>query len=119
MDVRNLCGKMGFRWSDFLVRHCFGLGSFALIVILFAVSVRLLAGRWHYSMLRTFLLTVTGTFGASLILALVSSPFGLSNAFGGGLGGVAVDEIVVFGRVAGEGSLVYATWGGSGGFEII
>lgn len=35
------------------------------------------------------------------------------------MAGVAVDEIVVFGRVAGEGSLVYATWGGSGGFEII
>ena len=96
MDVRNLCGKMGFRWSDFLVRHCFGLGSFALIVILFAVSVRLLAGRWHYSMLRTFLLTVTGTFGASLILALVSSPFGLSNAFGGGLGGQCGKSVVAW-----------------------
>ena len=96
MDVRNLCGKMGFRWSDFLVRHCFGLGSFALIVILFAVSVRLLAGRWHYSMLRTFLLTVTGTFGASLILALVSSPFGLSNAFGGGLGGQCGESVVAW-----------------------
>lgn len=96
MDVRNLCGKMGFRWSDFLVRHCFGLGSFALIVILFAVSVRLLAGRWHYSMVRTFLLTVTGTFGASLILALVSSPFGLSNAFGGGLGGQCGESVVAW-----------------------
>ncbi|MGN0202057.1 MAG: DNA translocase FtsK [Candidatus Cryptobacteroides sp.] len=95
-EVRNLCGKLGFRWSDFLVRHCFGLGSFALIVILFAVSVRLLAGRWHYSMLRTFLLTLTGTMGASLILGYISSTFGLANAFGGGLGGRCGDSVIAW-----------------------
>ena len=47
-------------------------------------------------MVRTFLLTVTGTFGASLILALVSSPFGLSNAFGGGLGGQCGESVVAW-----------------------
>ena len=59
VEIRNLAGKLGFRWSDLLVRKWFGLGSLALIIILFAVSVRLLLQRWHYSMLKTILLTVS------------------------------------------------------------
>ena len=55
IEVSNICGKLGFKWSYFLVTQCFGLGSFALILILFAVSMRLLLKRWHYSMLRTIL----------------------------------------------------------------
>lgn len=96
MEVRNICGKLGFKWSDFLVRHCFGLGSFALIVILFAVSVRLIADRWHYSLLRTFLLTATGTICTSLVLGYISSVLGLANAFGGGLGGRCGDSALLW-----------------------
>lgn len=93
-DVRNLCGSLGFRWSDLLVRRWLGLGSFALTVILFAVSVRLLMKRWHFSMLRTILLTVIGGFVASFVLAFVSNIFGLGNCFGGGLGGQCGDTVV-------------------------
>lgn len=60
VEVSNMAGKMGYRWADLLVRRWFGLGSLAFVVILFAVSVRLLLHRWRYSMVKTTLLTVTG-----------------------------------------------------------
>ena len=30
VEIRNLAGKLGFKWSDLLVRKWFGLGSLAL-----------------------------------------------------------------------------------------
>ena len=41
VEVANLGGKIGYRWSHFLVARCFGLGSFALVVLLCAVAYRL------------------------------------------------------------------------------
>ncbi|MBQ8061693.1 MAG: DNA translocase FtsK 4TM domain-containing protein, partial [Bacteroidales bacterium] len=98
VEIRNLAGKLGYRWSDLLVRRWFGLGSLALIVILFAVSVRLLLQRWHYSMLKTVLLTVSGALVASFILSFVSDLFGWSNVFGGGLGGECGEAVVGWSR---------------------
>ena len=102
--VSNVAGKMGYRWADLLVRRWFGLGSLAFVVILFAVSVRLLLHRWHYSMVKTALLTVTGAMTSSFILAFVSDLSGLGNAFGGGLGGECGESVigwvsVVFGEI--------------------
>ncbi len=87
VEVNNVAGRIGFRWSDFLVRECFGLGSFALIILLLAVSIRILFGKWYHSMLRTIAETLTGALLASTILAFVSDFTGMQNAFGGGLGG--------------------------------
>lgn len=98
LDVSNLCGKLGYKWSDLLVRRWLGLGSLAFIVILFAVSVRLLLRRWSHSMLKTILLTVSGAMIASFILAFISNLFGLTNAFGGGLGGQCGDSAVLWCR---------------------
>ena len=104
VEVSNVAGKMGFRWADLLVRRWFGLGSLAFVVILFAISVRLLLHRWHYSMVKTALLTVSGAMLSSFILAFISDLFGLGNALGGGLGGECGDSvvgwaIVVFGNI--------------------
>ena len=104
VEVNNVAGKMGFRWADLLVRRWFGLGSLAFVVILFAISVRLLLHRWHYSMVKTALLTVSGAMLSSFILAFISDLFGLGNALGGGLGGECGDSvvgwaIVVFGNI--------------------
>ena len=104
VDVSNMAGKMGYRWADLLVRRWFGLGSLAFVVILFAVSVRLLLHRWRYSMVKTTLLTVTGAMLSSFILAFVSDLSGLGNAFGGGLGGECGESVVkwasvVFGNI--------------------
>ena len=104
VEVSNMAGKMGYRWADLLVRRWYGLGSLAFVVILFAVSVRLLLHRWRYSMVKTTLLTVTGAMLSSFILAFVSDLSGLGNAFGGGLGGECGESVVkwasvVFGNI--------------------
>ncbi len=94
VEVSNAGGKLGYRWADLLVRKWFGLGSLAFIVILFAVSVRLLLSRWRYSMLKTTLLTFSGALVASFALAFVSDLTGLGNAFGGGLGGECGESVI-------------------------
>lgn len=94
VEVSNVGGKLGYRWADLLVRKWFGLGSLAFIVILFAVSVRLLLRRWRYSMLKTTLLTFSGALVASFALAFVSDLTGLGNAFGGGLGGECGESVI-------------------------
>ena len=98
VEIRNACGKLGYQWGDVLVRRWFGLGSLAFIVILFAVTVRLLLKRWHYSMTKTILLTVSGALVASFILSFISYLFGWGNAFGGGLGGNLGETVVGWSR---------------------
>ena len=34
IEVNNLGGKLGYRWSHFLMAECFGFGSFALVFLL-------------------------------------------------------------------------------------
>lgn len=97
-DASNIAGKLGFRWANLLVREWFGLGSLVLIIALFAISVRLLLGRWHYSMPKTLLLTLSGGLLLSFILAYISGLFGLGNLFGGGLGGECGESVVSWSR---------------------
>ncbi len=99
VEVSNIAGKVGYRWADLLVRRWFGIGSLAFVVILSAVSVRLLLHKWNYSMLKTTLLTVSGAMIASFILAFVSDLAGLGNVFGGGLGGECGESVIIWARV--------------------
>ena len=87
VEVNNLAGKFGFKWGYFLITKCFGLGSFALIIILFAVTSKLLFKKEFYPIGRTFLISTTGAIIFSLILTFASNFFGGNLAFGGGLGG--------------------------------
>lgn len=103
-EVSNMCGKLGYRWSDFLVRGCFGLGSFAFVLILCAVSIRLLTHGWRRSLLKTVLITVFGAFVVSFTLAYVSILAGFENSLGGGLGGecgssAAIWSLNLFGNI--------------------
>ncbi|MBO7643613.1 MAG: DNA translocase FtsK 4TM domain-containing protein [Bacteroidales bacterium] len=86
-QVANAAGSLGYRTGKFLVGDFLGLGSLALIVILVVIAVRLLTGKWILPLGRTLLLTLTGAFVASLLLAYIGRIAGLSTAFGGGLGG--------------------------------
>ncbi len=86
-EVANAAGSLGYRTGKFFVCDFLGLGSIALLVILVVISVKLLTGRWILSFARTVLLTFTGAFAASLLLAYVGKIAGLATAFGGGLGG--------------------------------
>lgn len=85
--VSNLGGKLGYRWAYFLVTRCFGLGSFALVVLLFAAAARLFYMKRTVGMFRTTILTVSGALIVSLIASYLSGLIGSDLAFGGGLGG--------------------------------
>ncbi len=98
VHISNIAGKLGYKWANLLVREWFGLGSLALILIMFAVSVRLLLGRWHYSMTRTILLTISGALVASFLLSFISDIAGWGNVFGGGLGGECGESVVSWSR---------------------
>ena len=84
--VHNWGGKWGASWSALLVYRWFGLGAFALIVLMVILAARML-GRKSVSLVKSVLLTVTGALLASFILAFVSRVSGQEYWFGGGLGG--------------------------------
>lgn len=83
----NAAGKLGHLTGRLLVCELFGLGSFALLIILTAVSVRLLTQKWHVSLIKTALIAIFGAFITSLLLAYLSKLFGWTEMFAGGLGG--------------------------------
>ena len=94
VDVANLGGKIGYKWSYFLVARCFGLGSFALVFLMGAVAYRLFFWNRHIGLLRTSFITVSGAFLSSLLFAYVSICFGSDTFFGGGLGGDAGSAVI-------------------------
>lgn len=93
-DAANAAAKLGCRTGHFLVCTLFGLGSFALPVILAAVSARLIADKWPYSLAKTTVIALTGAFVTSLLFAFIGKVAGLDYAFGGGLGGRMGSDIV-------------------------
>ena len=80
-------GKLGYRTGRLLVCECFGFGSFAIPLILGVVSLRLFAGKFKSTLLKTILLSLFGALIAAVTLSFISSLTGLETAFGGGLGG--------------------------------
>lgn len=86
-DATNAAGSLGFRTGHFLVSELFGIGSLALLIILLAISARLLSGKWQSSLARTGIITLFGAFMASLALSYIGSLLGMETAFDGGLGG--------------------------------
>ena len=94
--VANAAGSLGYGTGKFLVADFLGLGSFALLVILVVIAVKLLTGKWIASPGRTILLTLTGAFAASLLLAYIGSLAGLGTAFGGSLGGACGATVTDF-----------------------
>lgn len=105
VDVSNWGGKLGYRWSAFLVSDCFGLGSFALIFLLFAIAYRLFYWKKSIGLVKLTFVSVLAAFISSLIMAFCSSRFGADICFGGGLGGYAGSAVVqgmenLFGGIA-------------------
>lgn len=92
--VGNAAGKLGLRTGHLLVCELFGLGSFALLIILTAISIRLLAHKWPYPFVKSTLIALFGAFIASLVLAFCGHLAGLDTIFGGGLGGRCGAEAV-------------------------
>ena len=98
VGVHNSAGKFGHRWSWMLVGRWFGLGSLLLVVMLGAVSVRLVFGSRNFSVVKAVLLMLTGAIISSYILAFFSRLTGMDNAFGGGLGGECGSLVVSWSR---------------------
>ena len=96
VEVANWGGKLGYKWSVFLVARCFGLGSLSLVFLMGAVSYRLFFWNRHIGLLRTTFITVSGAFLTSLLLAYVASCFGPDTCFGGGLGGDAGTAVIAW-----------------------
>ena len=87
VKVHNAAGKLGYKFADFLVGKCFGLGSFALLILLFALAARLLLHKWNQSLLKTTLIVLSGAFVTSLVFSCMAGLIGTDKAFGTGLGG--------------------------------
>ena len=87
VHVSNGGGKLGLKWADFLISDCFGLGSFVLLVVLFAFSARLINSWWRTSLLRTVIACMLGAFNLSMFLAFAGKLCNVPAAFGSGLGG--------------------------------
>lgn len=103
-EVSNLAGKNGARWGYLLMCRLFGLGSYALDLVLFILSVRMLFGRQPFSVAKAVLLSIAAAIVGSFIAAYVSSTLGMDNALGGGLGGecgkyVVAWSVNLFGKV--------------------
>lgn len=86
-EVGNVAGKAGNSTGHFLVCELFGLGSFALVIIPAAVSIRLLKRRWEGSLVKSVLVALFGASISALAFAFVGGLLSLDNVFGGGLGG--------------------------------
>ena len=96
VDVSNWGGKLGYRWAHFLVSRCFGLGSFALMVLMGAVAYRLFFHDRSIGLLRTTFVTASGAFLVSLVLSFIAGQIGADMAFGGGLGGDAGHAVTLW-----------------------
>ena len=94
VGVANLGGKLGLKWANTLIVKWFGLGSFAFLILLFAMAVRLLAGRWHRSLLKTAIVTLSGALLAALVCAFAGRLAGIDTLFGAGPGGECGAHVV-------------------------
>lgn len=86
--TQNICGKMGYLISDFLVGKLFGIGAYCIPVFLVALTVACFRIR-KVKLLRTFLLCLMGCIVISLAAAFVSGfwdKFVLSTGAGGSYG---------------------------------
>lgn len=93
-EVHNAAGKVGAMWGHKLVCDWFGVGSLALVLVLFILSFRMLFGRRSFSVLKAVLLTITAALISSFICSFVSKMTSPDLVFGGGLGGECGDFVI-------------------------
>ena len=92
--VRNAGGEGGARISEFLINECFGLGSFVLVVWLFAMSLKQLAGRPRFKSVDFTIKCIVALLTVSLIIGLLT--IGLNTSVNwGGYHGRYVNEFIV------------------------
>lgn len=87
VDVHNAAGKAGAGLGYLMICRWFGLGSFAFVLALFILAVRMLFGRRTFSVIKAILLSLTAAVISSFIFSFFSRLFNINTLFGGGLGG--------------------------------
>lgn len=85
--LQNAAGSIGYGYARFMVCRCFGLGSFALVVFLFFLGLKLIRDESHIRLLPLALKLIFGAVVFSMLGAYIGGFFSLEFAFGGGLGG--------------------------------
>ena len=81
--LRNAAGSLGYGYARFLICRCFGLGSFAILAVFAALSVRLLKDGSQISVMSYLLKSLLGAFVFSLLFAYIGGFVGEEFAFGG------------------------------------
>jgi len=93
--VTNSGASLGSRWADLLVHRLFGWGTVALIVLMWAISAKLLVKKSaSLKGLKWFNACVTGAFILSWVCAFAGSFAGADTVYQSGLGGSAGKAVV-------------------------
>ena len=86
VSANNVCGKLGYKWADFLFAKLFGIGAFFVPVFLGLLAVACFRIR-KVRVVRAFVLSLFGCIIFSVIAAYISSFFGGQALFSTGVGG--------------------------------
>ncbi len=86
-SAANKAGTLGNKTGSLLVGECFGLGSFFLLIVLIALSVKILGRKRRISIFKLTLVSLSGALVFSIALAYIGFILNTPNAFRGGLGG--------------------------------
>lgn len=93
-EIANYGGEGGARISEFLINECFGIGSFVLIIWLFALSLKQLVGRPRFKTINFTIKCLVALITVSLIVGLLTLGFN-SSVNWGGYHGRYVNEFVI------------------------
>lgn len=88
-DAGNAAGKAGNGLAVLLMQDTLGIGSFCLVVILLAFSLRFLFAKWNKNLIGTTVLSLTAGLLVSVSSSFAGNLAGLRTLFGAGLGGYA------------------------------
>jgi S-DNA-T family DNA segregation ATPase FtsK/SpoIIIE len=86
VSANNVCGKIGYKWADFLFAKLFGIGAFFVPVFLGLLAVACFRIR-KVKVVRAFVLSLFGCIIFSIIAAFISSFFHGQALFSTGVGG--------------------------------
>lgn len=94
MSIANRAGEGGARLSEFLINECFGLGSFVIIIWLFAMTLKQLVGRPKFKSVDFTIKSMVALITVSLIVGLLTISL-QSPVNWGGFHGRYVNEFIM------------------------
>lgn len=93
-EIDNAAGEGGARLSEFLINECFGLGSFVIVLWLFAMALKHLTGRPRFKSVNFTIKCLVALITVSLIVGLLT--IGMQSSVNwGGFHGRYVNEFII------------------------